>query len=182
MLCVTTLTCRWTLTTLTEPCLSKSLVVFLQAKPQMNSTGKIIKYKSTAGQSAQHISSYLLFLLSVNCLLHQLIWFVVLQKAILFHLMQLQKKITSRGRLDKESVVGIQFIAAEPFFFFFLLKHIRTVLILISTAKYVNILLQDIVKGFLSMTNLFNLFLSAPYFYPGRNVLSMHSDSSSFLI
>lgn len=97
--------------------------------------------------------------------------------------MQLQKKITSRGRLDKESVVGIQFIAAEPFFFFFfLLKHIRTVLILISTAKYVNILLQDIVKGFLSMTNLFNLFLSAPYFYPGRNVLSMHSDSSSFLI
>jgi len=84
----------------------------------MNSTGKRIKYKSTAGQSAQHISSYLLFLLSVNCLLHQLIWFVVLQKAILFHLMQLQKKITSRGRLDKESVVGIQFIAAEPPFFF----------------------------------------------------------------
>lgn len=94
--------------------------------------------------------------------------------------MQLQKKITSRGRLDKESVVGIQFIAAEPFFF--LLKHIWTVLILISTAKYVNILLRDIVKGFLSMTKLFNLFLSAPYFYPGRNVLSMHSDSSSFLI
>lgn len=147
----------------------------------MNSTGKRIKYKSTAGQSAQHISSYLLFLLSVNCLLHQLIWFVVLQKAILFHLMQLQKKITSRGRLDKESVVGIQFIAAEPPFFFFA-QHIWTVLILISTAKYVNILLQDIVKGFLSMTKLFNLLLSAPYFHPGRNVLSMHSDSSSFLI